>query len=85
MYCATSTLCSGPPTSCSNKAYGNGWLHAGAVVSVLFTDARGRCTLPFAVEGRDLGVAYDDLPRDEDLYPAISVCEQGIALELLPL
>ena len=86
MNCNDSHLFSGPPTSYNNKAYGDGQLPAGAVVSVLFgADARGRRTLSFAVDGRDLGVAYDDLPRDEDLYPAVEVGEQGIVLELLPL
>jgi hypothetical protein len=86
MNCYDSTLVSGPPTSYDRKAYGNGRLRAGAVVSVLFgADARGRRTLSFAMDGRDLGVAYDDLPRDEDLYPAVDIYDQGTVLELLPL
>ena len=84
--CSNSTLWSGPPTSYKGKAYGRGQLCAGAVVSVLFgADASGRRTLSFAVDGRDLGVAYADLPRDEDLYPAVEAYHQGTVLELLPL
>ena len=84
--CCDSTLWSGPPTSYEGKAYGRGQLRAGAVVGVLFgADASGRRTLSFAVDGRDLGVAYADLPRDEDLYPAVEVYDQGTVLELLPL
>jgi len=55
------SLYSGPPTSYSNRAYISGGVRTGQLLTLtLNCDAR---TLSYNVDGRDYGVAYENLPQ----------------------
>ena len=82
-WCFDSSLWSGLPQNYSNyTAYGNGDSVAeGQTVQVeLDMDAK---TISFAVDGVDLGVAYDSIPLEKPLVPAVILGFGGDSVELV--
>lgn len=63
----------------SVKEYGRAF-NVGDVVGVHMNQAEG--TLSFSINGEDLGVAFTDLPNDEALYPAVSICQNSDSVRL---
>jgi len=59
--------------------YGNGF-NTGDVIGVHLDQMEG--TLAFSHNGTELGVAFSDLPTDEPLYPAVSLCQNSDAVRL---
>ena len=56
--------------------------NTGDVIGVLLDQSEG--TLAFTHNGEELGVAYSDLPNDEPLYPAVSLCQNSDAVKISP-
>ena len=53
--------------------------NTGDVIGVHMNQTEG--TLSFSINGDDLGVAFTDLPADEPLYPAVSLCQNTDAVK----
>ena len=72
--CYNSTLWSGPPHRYTGKEYGQRkgegeYVKNGSVVGVLMDTTKGE--LSFAVNGVNLGVAFDGIPLDKPLVPCV--------------
>ena len=84
-YCYCSTLCSGPPHGSREKEYGprkedGEYVHTGDSVGVVMDTARGE--LSFALNGVDLGVAYEGIPLDKPLVPCVVLYKEDDSVEL---
>ena len=82
-WCFGSSLWSGPPQNYSSyTVYGNGDSAAeGQTVQVeLDMDAK---TVSFAVDSADLGIAYDNIPLEKPLVPAVVLGFGGDSVELV--
>ena len=62
-------LCSGPPHRYRNQAYGPRGTRVDRVVGVVMDTGAGR--LSFVLNGVDFGVAYEGIPLDRPLVPAV--------------
>ena len=85
-YCFTSTLCSGPPHNYGDEEYGprkryGEYVHTGDSVGVVMGTAKGE--LSFAVNGVNLGVAYEGIPLDKPLVPCVLLGYKGDSVELV--
>lgn len=77
------TLSSGPPFKYRSKKYsGEGKIPMGSVVGLIMDMKRG--TLSYTVNGVDMGVAYEGIPLDKPLFPAVVFNHSGQEVELLP-
>lgn len=76
-------LFSGPPQRYSAKNYGNrNDIKDGDIIRVTF-DATGPLgVLSFAINGVDLGVAYNDIPLDKEVAPAVFIYGSRETIEL---
>lgn len=86
--CYYSTLTSGPPHNYDfrSKEYGprkksEQYVHIGDTVGVTVDTARG--TISFALNGVDLGVAYEGVPLDKPLVPCVHLRNEFDAVELI--
>ena len=84
--CFTSTLYSGPPHKYRRKVYGprkeNGeYVHTGDSVGVVMDTAKGE--LSFALNGVNLGVAYEGIPLDKPLVSCVLLCWKDDSVELV--
>lgn len=78
----SSTLMSGPPQNYMCKPYADtGKLAVGDVVTVV-ADLSKR-TVAFEVNGKKLGVAYEDIPIDTPLAPVVLLHYNGDSVELV--
>lgn len=74
------TLWSGPPFNYSVKSYVNA-VYTGDVVDVeLNLDKK---TIKFYVNGKDCGLAYENIPTDQDLLLSVIVCNPNDIVELI--
>ena len=81
-FCYNSTLYSGPPKKHSGDSYGQGKnLKAGDIVGVKMDTTKGE--LSFSVNGVSLGVAYDGIPLDKPLVPAIDLYNTNDSVEII--
>ena len=84
--CYSSTLCSGPPHNYRGKVYGP-WkefgqrVHTGDSVGVVMDTAKGE--LSFALNGVNLGVAYEGIPLDKPLVPCVLLYLEDDSVELV--
>lgn len=79
----TRSLYSGPPFRYRSKRYGGeGRIPTGAVVGVVMDMGTG--TLSYTVDGVDMGVAYEGIPLDRPLFPAVVFNHSGQKVEMLP-
>ena len=72
--CFESKLSSGPPHNCKNKEYGprkrdGEYVHIGDIINIFMDTTKG--DLSFAVNGVNLGVAYEGIPLDKPLVPCV--------------
>ena len=86
-HCYSSTLHSGPPHSYKwpRKEYGprkedGNYVHTGDSVGVVMDTAKGE--LSFALDGVNLGVAYEGIPLDKPLVPCVILRYKGDSVEL---
>jgi hypothetical protein len=81
-YMCNSTLYSGPPTNYRNNASGErGMIGIGVPVDV--TVDRKACTISFAVNGVQRGVAYANVFTPTDaLVPVVSMVHQGTTVKM---
>lgn len=84
-HCYDSALCSGPPHNYRGKAYGprkkfEECAHKGNIVSVTMDTENGE--LSFALNGMNLGVAYEGVPLDKPLVPCALLFNKGDTVEL---
>ena len=84
--CYESALCSGPPHGYVGKMYGprkkdGEYVHTGDSVGVVMDTAKGE--LSFAVDGVNLGVAFDGIPLDKPLVPCVFLICEGNSVELI--
>ena len=85
-HCLNSSLFSGPPHECVSKEYGprkggGQYVHTGDSVGVVMDTAKGE--LSFAVNGVNLGVAYEGIPLDKPLVPCVILGFRGDSVELI--
>ena len=83
--CYYSTLYSGPPHKFKGKDYSPtesdmGYVHTRGSVGVVMDTAKGE--LSFAINGMNLGVAYEGIPLDKPLIPCVILKEEGDSVEL---
>ena len=84
--CYGSKLYSGPPHKCWNKEYGprkgdGEYVHTGDSVGVVMDTAKGE--LSFALNGVNLGVAYEGIPLDKPLVPCVLLMYPRDSVELV--
>ena len=85
--CYGSRLWSGPPHYYDTKEYGprkgrkGQYIHTGDTVSVVMDTAKGE--LSFALNGVNLGVAYEGIPLDKPLVPCVLLWYIGDSVELI--
>ena len=85
-YCYDSTLHSGPPHNYREKEYGprkgkGEYVHTGDSVGVVMVTEKGE--LSFALNGVNLGVAYEGIPLDKSLVPCVLLGNKGDSVELV--
>ena len=83
--CLDSSLWSGHPHNSSGKGYGprkrdGEYVHTGDSVGVVMDTANGE--LSFAVNGVNLGVAFEGIPLDKPLVPCVVLRNSGDSVEL---
>ena len=79
-------MCSGPPHSYYGKEYGQRkgdgeYVHTGDIVGVVMDTAKGE--LSFALNGVNLGVAYEGIPLDKPLVPCVLLLNGEDSVELV--
>ena len=85
--CWSSTLYSGPPHNCSNKEYGprkewrGRYVHIGDSIGVVMDTTND--DLSFALNGKNLGVAFGGIPLDKPLVPCVLLYNEGDSVELV--
>ena len=78
-------LYSGPPQNARGKAYARrNDIDIGDVVRVTFDATGKKGVLSFAVNNEDFGVAFDDIPLDKPIVPAVYFYGRGECIELCP-
>ena len=85
-YCYDSTLFSGPPHYYKGKDYGprkeeGKYVHTGDSVGVVMDTTKGE--LSFALNGVNLGVAYEEIPLDKPLMPCVLLGHENDSVESL--
>ena len=60
---------------------GGGYVHTGSSVGVVMDTAKGE--LSFAVNGVNLGVAFDGIPLDKPLVPCVLLGWEGDSVEFI--
>lgn len=85
--CYYSRLHSGPPHKVSGKEYGprtkNGnYVRTGDTIDVLLDLAAVPTTLAFRVAGKDLGVAFEEIPLDRPLVPAAILGKENDSVKI---
>lgn len=76
-------LYSGPPQRYRGKAYGRrNDVSAGDIIRVTFDTTGTTGVLSFAINDVDLGVAYDDIPLNKPIAPAVYFYGRGECVEL---
>ena len=85
IHCYDSTLYSGPPHNYNYKKYGvrnndgtPGWLRK--IVGVVMDATKGE--LSFALNGMNLGIAYEGIPLNKPLVPCVLLWHEGDTVEL---
>ena len=83
--CFDSTLRSGPPYNYRNKVYGprkedGEYVRTESTIGVVMDTAKGE--LSFALNGVNLGVAYERIPLDKPLVPCVLLKEGNDSVEL---
>lgn len=83
--CFESTLFFGSPCCFKGKEYGprkdiGQYVHTGDTVSVIMDTKKGE--LSFAVNGVNLGVAFNDIPLDKPLLPCVILGQKNDSVEL---
>ena len=77
-------LYSGPPQNKRHEAYTQyGQINVGDVITVTIDTRGDRGVLSFSVNGRDLGVAFNDIPLNKLLVPVVFFYSNGERIELL--
>ena len=84
--CFNSALLSGPPHNYNNKEYGprkekGEYVRDGDSVGVVMDTAKGE--LSFALNGMNLGVAYEGIPLDKPLVPCVLLEYKDNSIELI--
>ena len=84
--CYRSELYSGPPHNCGGKEYGarkerGEYVHEGEYVGVVMDTTKGE--LSFALNGVNLGVAYEGIPLDKPLVPCVLLYHKNDSVELV--
>ena len=84
--CYDSKLLTGPPHNYRGKEYGprkeyGQYVHTGDSVGVVLDTVKGE--LSFAVNGVNLGVAYERIPLDKPLVPCVILYFNGDSVELV--
>ena len=84
--CCYSALSSGPPHNYDYKEYGprkgdGQYVHTGDSVGVVMNTEKGE--LSFALDGVNLGVAYEGIPLDKPLVPCVLLWGGGDSVELV--
>ena len=84
--CLFSELWSGPPYNYRNKEYGprkgeGQYIHTGDIIRVILNPKRAE--LSFALNGANLGVAYEGIPLDKPLVPCVIFRMEGDSIELI--
>lgn len=84
--CFESKLCSGPPHSYGWKEYnsvkrGGQYVRGGDVVGVVVDMKKG--DLSFVLNGNNLGVAYEGIPRDKPIVPCVILYWNGDSVEIV--
>lgn len=77
-------LTSGPPHNYSKKSYGSGVRIEGDDVTLRATFDPREGKLSFALNDKDLGVAYKDIPLEKALVPAVKLFHQGDCVGIIP-
>ena len=85
--CYDSLLYSGPPHNYKGKIYGprkgdGQYLRTGEIIGVRMDTRKGE--LSFALNGENLGVAYEKIPLDKPLVPSVSFLYKGDTIEFIP-
>ena len=85
-HCWGSILYSGPPHKYRGKEYGprkgyGQYVHKGDSVDVVMDTTKG--DLSFALNGVNLGVAYEEIPLDKPLVPCVILKCGGDFVELV--
>ena len=83
--CYNSTLYPGPPHNNYRKKYGprkrdGQYVHTGDSVSVVMDTTKG--DLSFALNGVNIGVAFEGVPLDKPLVPCVLLKNEGDSVEL---
>ena len=84
--CYDSTLCSGPPHKYNWKEYGprkrkGDYVLTKDSVGVVMDTTKGE--LSFALNGVNLGVAYEEIPLDKPLVPCVLLWHSGESVKLI--
>ena len=78
-------LYSGPPQRRSGNSYGNrNDIKSGDIIRVTFDATGEKGVLSYALNGEDLGVAFNDIPLDKPLLPAVFIYGRTETIELCP-
>ena len=56
-------------------------LKEGDIIEVIVDRKLGN--LSFAVNGINYGIAYSNIPKEDELYPSIVLFEQGLSVEIV--
>lgn len=81
--CFSSKLCSGPPHEYWYRDYGRSYVRTEDVVGVVVDTEKG--VLSFALNGTDLGTAYEGIPLDKPLVPCVLLKNCNDSVELVSL
>ena len=84
--CYDSTLRSGPPHNYGGKSYGprkgdGQYVRTGNIIGAVMNTANG--VLSFALNGANLGVAYEGIPLDKPLVPCVLLYHEKDSVELI--
>ena len=85
-YCYDSRLWSGPPHSYRYKEYGprkrdGEYVYTGDIVGIVMDTTKGE--LSFALNGVNLGVAFEGIPLDKPLVSCVILLYKGDSIELI--
>ena len=79
LYCAESSLCSGPPYNYFCKE-----TNLSVVIDeIIVIMDMNKMTLKFIINNEDKGESYENIPIDKPLFPAVLLYEQNDSVEIL--
>ena len=59
----------------------SGYLKQGDIIEVIVDRDKGNLT--YSVNGVDYGKAFSDIPNDQDLFPTITIFQEGHSVEII--